>query len=300
MYLTLFPTSPMVINPVILRLPITLRNACVGHLPAAVLMESLSYLQYVVTFSSFDTSTNFPFFSPLQSHPESVVGSNDSEPNNTYIPHNSHHSNPEEPQFLSPNHRPIPLPQTQTRAESPAIPRFTTPGDTSGLPTRPNSPIGFIDVNGGGGFPPGFIPQSITDARGRSTPINGFIPPLSPISGGGGGLGFLGMTPAPIYGNPITLERDKKREEVNAAPPPTRSHSPVADWSAPLAALHPPIFPITGHQQPFQHPPPGSEGTWGGGGGSSTTAIDYFSGQHTPVLTTRPIIPGQVSPWHLS
>jgi hypothetical protein len=131
--------------------------------------------------------------------------------------------------------------------------------------------------------------------------INGFIPPLSPIGDGGGGLELLGTTPAPIYGNPTTLERDKKREEeAIAATPPTRSHSPVADWSAPLAALHPPIFPITGHQQPFQHPPPGSGGMWGGGegggGGSSTTTIDYLStSQYTPVLTTRPIIPGQAS-----
>jgi hypothetical protein len=181
-----------------------------------------------------------------------------------------------------------------------------------------------MDVNGGG-FPPGFVPLSITDARGRSTPIingGGFIPP-SPSGGGGGGFippspsggggGFIppfpsgsrfippppsglerSSTPAPIYGNPITRERNRKREEAETAATPPRSQSPVggggggADWSAPLAALHPPIFPVTGHQQPFQHPPPGAGGTWGGGGGSSTTT-------HSPVLGTRPFIPGQTS-----
>jgi hypothetical protein len=154
--------------------------------------------------------------------------------------------------------------------------------------------MGTVDVNGGG-FPPGFVPQSITDARGRSTPIivgGGFIPPPSPS---GGGLERSG-TPAPIYGNPIARERDKKREEAgSAATPPQspRSHSPVgggADWSAPLAALHPPIFPITGSQQPFQHPPPGA---WGGG--SPATTNDRMRNEHSPVLSTRPFIPGQTS-----
>ena len=153
--------------------------------------------------------------------------------------------------------------------------------------------MGTVDMNGG--FPPGFVPQTITDARGRSTPINGgggFIPP-SPS--GGSGLERSG-TPAPIYGNPIARERDKKREEAaSAATPPQspRSRSPVggADWSAPLAALHPPIFPITGSQQPFQHPPPGA---WGGG--SPTTTNDRLRNEHSPVSSSRPpFIPGPTS-----
>ena len=152
--------------------------------------------------------------------------------------------------------------------------------------------MGAVDVNGG--FPPGFVPQSITDARGRSTPIidgGVFIPP-SPS--GGSGLERSG-TPAPIYGNPIALQRDKKREEEATAATPPRSQSPVggSDWSAPLAALHPPIFPVTGHQQPFQHPPPGAGGSWGGGG--STTTNDRLRNEHSPVLSARPFIPGQTS-----
>ena len=173
--------------------------------------------------------------------------------------------------------------------------------------------MGTIDMNGG--FPPGFVPQSITDARGRSTPINGgggFIP-LAP--GTGGGLGRPGTPntqwnnsvispaassgPPPIYGNPITLERDKRREEADGYPatPPQPQSSAGADWSAPLAALHPPIFPITGLQQPFQHPPPGAAGgTWGGG--SSTTMNDRShtpSFEFSPASRTRPVIPGQTS-----
>ena len=56
----------------------------------------------------------------------------------------------------------------------------------------------------------------------------------------------------------------------------SRPQSPVgADWSAPLTAVHhPPIFPITGHQQPFQHPPPARK-----------PSFEY----------TRPVIPGQTS-----
>ena len=45
--------------------------------------------------------------------------------------------------------------------------------------------MGTTDMNGGG-FPPGFVAQSITDARGRSTPING-----------GGGFGGDGSTREP-------------------------------------------------------------------------------------------------------
>ena len=59
-----------------------------------------------------------------------------------------------------------------------------------------------------GGFPPGFVPQSITDARGRSIPVNGgngFIPPLGGERVGGGGWsassrrfgGDAGSTPGP-------------------------------------------------------------------------------------------------------
>ena len=134
----------------------------------------------------------------FQSRPVSV------ESNYTDNAHNTYH------QFIGLNHRPIPPPQTQTRSESLAailmLPRYTTPDDTLGIPTRPNSPVDFmgtIDVNGGG-LPPGFVPQSITDAGGRATPIIGgggaWGAPNRPLSGfGDGGMtpGFRPMTPPP-------------------------------------------------------------------------------------------------------
>ena len=86
------------------------------------------------------------------------------------------------------------------------LPRYTTPDDTLGIPARPNSPVDFmgtIDVNGEG-FPPGFVPQSIADAGGRTTPIIGSdawgAPNNRPPSGLGDGgmtLGFRPMTPPP-------------------------------------------------------------------------------------------------------
>jgi hypothetical protein len=101
---------------------------------------------------------------------------------------------------------------------------------------------------------------------------------------------------APIYGNPIALERDKRQEEANTATPPTRSQS-VADWSAPLRRCIPDhrastTVPTSTTRISRRRRTPGG----GGGGGGSTTTIGYFSSQRTPVLTTRPIIPGQASP----
>jgi hypothetical protein len=61
-YISYFFTSPMVltsiikINPIILRLLITKRKACVGQLAVPVLMNLLSYLQYVAIFFFLDTS----------------------------------------------------------------------------------------------------------------------------------------------------------------------------------------------------------------------------------------------------
>ena len=166
--------------------------------------------------------------------------------------------------------------------------------------------MGTIDRNGGG-FPPGFIPQSITDSKGRSTPIH---------SGGGGGGGSAIPTPnnqwsnpvippttpsspAPIYGNPITLEREKKRDEASSYPDtvaPKPPQSPVANWNAPLAR---PVFPAAG-QEPFRAPTPGAaEGTWGGGGEGAPNNHENRtlkpSFEHSPVSSNRPVIPGQTS-----
>ena len=112
--------------------------------------------------------------------------------------------NTEESQFSGPNHRPtgIPLPQTQTRAESPvAIPRH---GAASGIPTKSSvDSYGTSDADGGN-FPPGFVLRSIsciTDVKGRTAPIIGGgstwgpgAPRHPPIGFGGGGGG---MTPGP-------------------------------------------------------------------------------------------------------
>ena len=145
LYLTL-STSPMVLTHIIKINPVYLRLlACIGQL---AVMNLLSYLLYVATvFSSLTRYQSILF----QSRSASLL---DPESPNTE----------DQPQILSPNHRPIQLPQTQIGAESPP-PRFRSPGD----------------------------------------------------------------------------------------------------WSPPLMALHPPIFPTTGHQQAFQHSPPGAGGTWGGG-----------------------------------
>jgi hypothetical protein len=108
--------------------------------------------------------------------------------------------NTEESQFPGPNHRPIPLPQTQTRAdsESPvAIPRHDA---ASGIPTKTSVDLkGTSDVDGRD-FPPGFVLRSIsciTDAKGRTAPIIGrggtWGEPKHPPSGFGGG----GITPGP-------------------------------------------------------------------------------------------------------
>ena len=113
--------------------------------------------------------------------------------------------------------------------------------------------MGAIDVNGDA--PPGFVPQSITDARrgiytyyqwcgGRpGTPNNQWNNPVIPLASSSG----LAL----IYGNPITLERDEEAAGYPATTPSRPQSLVGTDWSAPLAALNPPIFSIAVHQQPF-------------------------------------------------
>ena len=146
----------------------------------------------------------------FQSRPVSV------ESDYTDNAHNIHH------QSQSPYHR-----HSQTRVESPALiatpPRYTTPGDTLGIPTRPESPVGFmgdIDVNGGG-LPPGLVPQSITDTRGRTTPIVG--------GGFGGGLTSrfkihdLLMTPPPRPSSSTMSASEVPRTSSTESHPQRRS-----------------------------------------------------------------------------
>ncbi|KAF8814348.1 hypothetical protein BYT27DRAFT_6334963 [Phlegmacium glaucopus] len=251
--------------------------------------------------SSTRSSTgSYEFVIVPPSRPESVVGGADPEAFNN---HNTHsHHNAEDPTFLSPNHRPTPLPRPDSPSAKPIPPRYsTTPQyNTSGITTQPNSPI-----MGGGVFPAGFIAQSITDSRGRSTPLlgggmsgtTGFIPPLPGRSGTPNNQWHNPVIPPrsaspasiPIYGNPITLQRDKKRDQeddlpaTTAQPPPARPQSPE-EWGGTLAGLHPPIFPSNSPHTPFTHPPPPT--SWA----AVKSPPDY-----SPVSSTRPVIPGQSS-----
>lgn len=84
------------------------------------------------------------------------------------------------------------------------------------MPTQPNTPVTLT-----GPLPPGFIPQTLTDARGVSTPIYqpsvlpGMGPPvIPPLSGSN------------IYKNPVHRDRDEPTSVFGGAGP-VFPHSPA-------------------------------------------------------------------------
>jgi hypothetical protein len=154
-----------------------------------------------------------------------------------------HHELEQSRTFLSPNHQPVSLPSAQ-ETPLPILPRSgrgsnsSVPSpfeyDTSGFGTRPNSPAmpvipgvtvpmphpppRSVPLNGptviDGPIPPGFVPQTITDPNGVSTPI---WQPRNLPSGAGPGVSgppHSAQTPrpGPIYGNPLNKDREDEEE----------------------------------------------------------------------------------------
>ena len=188
--------------------------------------------------------------------------------------------------YLSPNHQPAPLPHSQPvilpHAQPVVLP--VLPRSRRGNDTVPNTPI-----NAPFGLPPNFIPQTLTDRNGVSTPIH--LPGVLP-----GGHPVISRQPSAqggaIYGNPLAnMDRD------NDSPPTLANRSPF---------IPPTAF---GSQSPFI--PPGSFGSagvgasspnvggWGvpsragslsGGGGGMTpgSMTRELSGQRTPVSIYGP------------
>ncbi|KAF8968038.1 hypothetical protein BDZ97DRAFT_1800600 [Flammula alnicola] len=116
--------------------------------------------------------------------------------------------------FLSPHHAPQPLPPQQQHSQPlPVRPRVGA-YDSNGMDTEPNSPV---DNNAYRHLPPNFIPQTLTDNRGISTPIShpGVLPGMGPVIPPPVMPSGPPSKAAPIYGNP---NRERDREEGDSPP----------------------------------------------------------------------------------
>lgn len=155
------------------------------------------------------------------------------------------------------------------------------PRNRRGTDTQPNSPI-----DAPFGLPPNFIPQTLTDRNGVSTPIThpGVLPGGRPVisrppSAQGGG----------IYGNPLA-----SRDRDNDSPPARSPFIPPA----PLGGRSPFIPPAPLGSSGFGTNSP-NMGGWGvpsragslsgGGGGMTPSSMTReLSGQRTPVSIYGP------------
>ena len=174
--------------------------------------------------------------------------------------------------FLTPRHTPAPLPQQhhqqqqqqqryQPRQQTPVLP-VRGPGlqyDTNNVPTAPSSPVVL-----NGPIPPNFIPQTLTNSRGVSTPISrsAGLPGMGTHSGMStpvipGNPPPVFPTTAPpagtLYGNPLAKNRDREEQSQQQPPPasPAWNNKPFASGGASPAWAN----------KPF--------GTPGGGGGGA-------------------------------
>lgn len=170
-----------------------------------------------------------------------------------------------------------------------------------------------------GNLPPGFVPQTLTDAQGVSTPIwqNGSLPSgPGPVYPGGGSAppraSSSGSGGGKVYGNPLHKDRDHDRgasastSSFGIAPPPiiyTPSHSPVIPGApgGPPSMLHGPggssgyggprngpgMTPITSPRDLPQGGPPGPG--YGSGFGAGYGGSNGSTGG-------TPVIPGAVGP----
>lgn len=163
----------------------------------------------------------FSHILPFQSGPPSSVDHQEFEPSTA---------------FLTPNHRPEPLPAIQ-ETPLPVLPRIgrnAVPApspyeyDASGRATQSHSPVipgvtvpmPQMTSRGGPGtpvidssLPLGFVPQTITGSNGISTPIwqTGTLP-SGPGPSIGGAASAQAPRSGPIYGNPLYQDREDEDE----------------------------------------------------------------------------------------
>ena len=179
--------------------------------------------------------------------------------------------------YLTPRHAPAPLPQQQQQHQPRQPQPHQTPilpirGLASGAPTVPNSPV-VLD----GPLPPNFIPQTLTNSRGVSTPFSrstdlpgmgthggmstpvlpGNPPPVFPSTG---------PPAAPVYGNPLAKNRDRDEQSQQQPPPasPAWGNKPFAPGGAS------PAWPSK------------SFGTPGGGGSGGAPPLPSWGASSSP------------------
>ncbi|EDR02470.1 uncharacterized protein LACBIDRAFT_295432 [Laccaria bicolor S238N-H82] len=183
--------------------------------------------------------------------------------------------------FLSPNHRPAPLPTSSGRQQT------RKSGD---IPTVPNSPV--LDASG---LPPGFVPQSFTSPSpaaggggGGMTPIYGSSRPSSTAPGPG---------PKPsIYANPTRESADEGQGQGFVAPaPPAFSFTPRSTQNflpvipdAPSSAAAGPRGPLG----PGMTPRAGTNGLPGGSGSGIYGRPNTEGSYETPRREGNGALPG--------
>ncbi|KIM40597.1 hypothetical protein M413DRAFT_164568 [Hebeloma cylindrosporum] len=183
--------------------------------------------------------------------------------------------------FLTPRHIPSPLPQQhhqqqqrhqpqqQQQQQTPILPVRGLQYDTSGAPTVPNSPV-VLD----GPLPPNFIPQTLTNSRGVSTPFSrsSGLPGMSggmstPVIPGNPPPVFPSSAPPPaqtqVYGNPLAKNRDRE-EQPHGSPYRPQQQLPSAS-----PAWNNKPFGGSGAASPaWGNKPFGTPGAGGVGGGA--------------------------------